>query len=84
MTLTEPFVEALLKLGCEIAPLKNRSSHLFGIKPPSNIPLDQWQESMLKASVHASTRGDYIRIAPHLYNDERDMQAFLNSLIKLK
>ena len=37
-------------------------------------------ERLAEARVFVSVRGDSIRVAPHLYNDERDVERFVKVL----
>ncbi|MEM8940253.1 MAG: aminotransferase class V-fold PLP-dependent enzyme, partial [Bacteroidota bacterium] len=57
-----------------------RSNHLFGIKPPSNVDLEQIKKSIKKHKVSVSFRGEAIRISPHVYNDEMDVRKLLKGL----
>jgi selenocysteine lyase/cysteine desulfurase len=37
-------------------------------------------ERLAQHNVHVSARGDWIRISPHLYNDEQDLEGLLRPL----
>ncbi len=71
-------LERIAKLGLYIEDSKYRSAHLFGIKCPSD-KLEAIQKALKKHKVSVSFRGDYVRIAPHVYNDERDMNRLVRA-----
>ena len=66
-------------LGCSVAPESERVSHMLGLQLPGGLPTDL-TERLAAARVFVSVRGDSIRVAPHLYNDERDVARFIDVL----
>ena len=56
-----------------IVPLKKqRAEHMIGITLPSGIP-ENLPLKLSSEQIYISIRGDSIRIAPHLYNTEEDI-----------
>ena len=55
-------------------------AHLFGVRVPPHVPLARLQEELGRRNVSVSLRGENIRIAPHLYNDEEDVAMFSEAL----
>ncbi len=56
-----------------IVPLKKqRAEHMIGITLPSGIPKNL-PSKLSSEQIYISIRGDSIRIAPHLYNTEKDI-----------
>jgi selenocysteine lyase/cysteine desulfurase len=66
-------------LGCIVADERERVRHMLGVQLPGGLPADL-ADRLAAARVFVSVRGDSIRVAPHLYNDERDVQRFVSVL----
>jgi selenocysteine lyase/cysteine desulfurase len=64
---------------CSVAPAADRSAHLIGIRPRGGIPAEL-PKALRDASVFVSMRGDSIRIAPHLYNEPKDIDLLFKVL----
>ncbi len=79
MLTTEPLKE-LRELGYRIENDQWRGQHLFGARLPKSINADELRKAFTKHRVSVSTRGDAIRIAPHVYNDEMDMRKLLKAM----
>jgi selenocysteine lyase/cysteine desulfurase len=62
---------------------KFRGHHLFGIRLPENINRDKVVESLKKNKISVSFRGDAIRVAPHVYNSETEMNKLASVLKKI-
>ena len=54
------------------------SPHLFGIAMPD---LEKVKEKLIQSNVHVSYRGDFIRVSPHVYNREGDLQRLVDVLL---
>jgi selenocysteine lyase/cysteine desulfurase len=67
------------RLGCEVPADAERVGHIVGVKLPRGVPRGL-TERLAEARVFVSVRGDSIRVAPHLYNDERDVERFVEVL----
>jgi selenocysteine lyase/cysteine desulfurase len=52
---------------------------LLGIRVPRGISAEL-PPGLAEKKVHVSIRGDVIRVSPHLYNTEADVERFLEVL----
>lgn len=77
--LTTRVAEGASTLGGSAMPAPQRVGHMIGIRLPGGLP-DGIGEALAAARVYVSIRGDSIRVAPHVYNDERDIDRFLTVL----
>ena len=57
-----------------------RVGHLFGVRLPKGLELSAVKRALVKREVSVSLRGSAVRISPHLYNDEEDIQALQEAL----
>ncbi|MEP5611083.1 MAG: aminotransferase class V-fold PLP-dependent enzyme [Cyclobacteriaceae bacterium] len=78
--LTAGPLNELREIGYSIENEEWRGHHLFGVRLPKGIDIDTLKGSLAKHRVSVSTRGDAIRIAPHVYNDEMDMRKLLKAM----
>jgi selenocysteine lyase/cysteine desulfurase len=67
------------KLGLRVAPAALRAPHLLGVQLMGADP-EHVAAAMAAANVHVSVRGSAMRVSPHVYNDERDVQRLLEAL----
>lgn len=51
-----------------------RSHHLFGIRLPKNMDMEDLKVKAKLANVFLSYRGDAVRISPHVYNTKEDFE----------
>lgn len=77
--LTERVAEYAQGEGYAVLPLEERCGHMIGIRHPEGIP-KELAGLLREARVFVSIRGDSIRIAPHLYNDENDIERLFEVL----
>ena len=61
-----------------------RSSHLFGIRMPPGLDLVAVKEALARRRISVSLRGQSLRVAPHLYNDEGDLRALSDVLKEVR
>ncbi len=78
--LTERLVEATAPLGFRAETATRRGGHLVGLRAPEGLDLDALGAHLSAAKVHVSLRGNAVRVAPHVYNDERDIDALVEVL----
>lgn len=57
-----------------------RAAHLFGLRAPAGADLASLQTALTERGVHVSLRGSAVRVAPNVYNDGMDMDAFIDAL----
>ena len=79
--LTTRIAEGAVALGCTGPAERDRVRHIVGVKLPRGLP-SGLTERLAEARVYVSVRGDSIRVAPHLYNDDRDVERFVTVLRK--
>jgi len=79
-TLSGPLVEEARRLGFSAEHEAWRSPHLFGLRLPAGLDPARLQQALAERAVHVSRRGSALRIAPHVYNDKRDMAALREAL----
>lgn len=75
--LTEPLVREARELGFRVEDEEWRAHHVFGLRMPAGVDLDETKAALEEARVAASLRGTALRVSPHVYNDEDDVEALL-------
>lgn len=78
----QPVLQKLVEKGFIIEDEAWRSAHLFGVRLPGNVNMDDVKKSLLKHNVYVSFRGNAIRIAPNVYNTEKDFEKLYKALTK--
>ena len=63
-----------------MAPAKDRSPHLFGIRVPDAERLPALLEDLRRRDVHVSQRGTSLRVSPHVFNSPDDVGALVEAL----
>jgi selenocysteine lyase/cysteine desulfurase len=57
-----------------------RGSHLIGIRLPSGADIEKVKALFVKNKIYVSFRGNAIRVAPNVYNDESDLKKLVKTL----
>ena len=57
------------------------SAHLFGLYLPEGRDPDVVRAELAARGVHVSIRGAVVRVSPHVYNDESDIEALAEALV---
>jgi selenocysteine lyase/cysteine desulfurase len=78
-TLTARIAQLAGETNCAVLPAAERSAHLIGIRLLGGIPA-QLPNALREANVFVSIRGDSIRVAPHLYNEPKDIDLLFDVL----
>jgi selenocysteine lyase/cysteine desulfurase len=76
---TAALAERLAERGITSLPPEHRAPHYLSVRLEAGLP-DEIEERLAAANVHVSLRGDRMRITPHLYNDDSDMDRLVRSL----
>lgn len=76
-SITTSAITKLRELGCWVEDDVQRGQHLFGVRLPEHIRMENVQEALKRDKISVSVRGDSIRVSPHLYNKESDMERLL-------
>lgn len=66
-------------MGCEALEEGERVGHIVGVRLPDGVP-PGLTARLEEAGVYVSVRGDAIRVSPHVYNDEVDVEKLLGVL----
>jgi selenocysteine lyase/cysteine desulfurase len=77
--LADRIVERLRPLGLSALPKSDRAPHYLGMQMQSGLPPDLLPR-LAKRNVFVSVRGSSIRITPHLYNSEADIDRLCTAL----
>ncbi len=76
---TDRIEEEADKLGIEMVPASMRVGHMIGLGLGPEAPKDL-AIRLAEENVFVSVRGRNLRVSPHLYNTERDVERLFNSL----
>jgi selenocysteine lyase/cysteine desulfurase len=57
-----------------------RTNHLFGFLLPGTVDKNLLLQELQKKKVFVSVRGQGIRVSPHIYNNEKDIEALVQVL----
>ncbi len=68
-------------LGLDSLPASLRASHYLCLNLPEKAPADL-PTRLAKDDVHVSIRGSSLRVTPHLYNTDQDLDRFISCLKK--
>lgn len=79
--LTNQIQERAVSLGFKVCDPSLRVANIIGLRFPDGIPKGLMDE-FIRHQVYVSVRGDAIRVAPHVFNNERDVAAFFTVLKK--
>jgi len=78
--LMSPAISQAAEMGFASEERAIRSAHLFGLQLPSKTTPELAMKIFKERKVSVSLRGETIRVAPHVYNDEVDVRKFLRAL----
>ena len=77
--MTERVARLATESNYSVLPAADRSAHLIGIRPRRGISAEL-PKALKEANVFVSIRGDSIRVAPHLYNEAKDIDLLFEVL----
>lgn len=77
--LTDMIAQRARGLGLHVADKAHRSPHLIGLNFDGDVP-DGLSASLATRKIFVSVRGDSIRVAPHVYNDQQDVEKLFSAL----
>ena len=78
--LSAPLLEYLQQSGFWVEEEAWRAGHIFGFRLPAQVSLPKLQQSLADRKVVVSLRGSAVRVSPHLYNDEEDMNRLVEGI----
>lgn len=79
--LLEKPLQILQENGYWVDDLPHRSKHLVGLRFPKHTDPVKIQQALKERNVLVSFRGEAIRLAPHVYNDQNDIDMLLEGLL---
>ena len=82
--LVTPLVQLLKEKGFWIEDESYRTNHLFGFLLPQTIDSTHLLEKLEEKKIYVSLRGDSIRVSPHVYNTNKDIEALMEVLKSLQ
>jgi selenocysteine lyase/cysteine desulfurase len=77
--LTDLVEERANERGLEAIPRARRARHMIGLKLATQAP-DDLAARLAAEGVFVSVRGDSVRVSPHVYNTERDVERLFAAL----
>lgn len=77
--LTSPYIKELKELGVQVEANEFRGHHLFGLRLPSQMDMEEMKRQFAERKIFVSIRGNSIRISPNLYNLESDLERLVDS-----
>lgn len=77
--MTREIGERAVSLGLTIGPDRLRAGHMLGIRFPEGVP-EGLGDRLAQAGVYVSFRGSSMRVSPHLYNTEGDVDRLFGEL----
>lgn len=57
-----------------------RTSHLFGLRLPHGLDVEEVRRELAAREVYISVRGSALRVSPHVYNEAADLAALVAAL----
>lgn len=76
---TARIAERAAGLGLDSVPPKARAGHYLGLRFPGGVP-DGLLAQLADRQVYVSVRGDSMRVTPHLYNTDDDIERLFEAL----
>ena len=80
--LTERLADGLRNSGVRVPERRLRAPHILSLEFPKGMP-KQLPERLAAEGVHAAPRVGRLRISPHVYNDEADVERFVEVFRKV-
>lgn len=77
-------VERLRAAGFGVLDDALRAANLFGVHLPPGLTADRVRAELARQRIHVSVRGSAVRVSPHVYNDDGDLERLADALIALR
>ncbi len=77
-------VERLRREGFGVLDDNLRAANLFGIVLPPGLEPEAVRAALAQRRIHVSVRGASVRVAPHVYNHEADLDRLVDALVELR
>ena len=79
--MTERLAQEASSHGLETLPSRLRATHYLCLRLPESAPADL-PARLARDRVYVSIRGSSLRLTPHVYNNDQDLERFVTSLGK--
>ena len=79
--LTDRIEKSTVKLGLGTTSAEHRGRHMIGLRLDPDAPQDL-AARLAAQDVFVSVRGESLRVSPHVYNDEKDVDRLFEALAK--
>ena len=76
---TQGLAKRAAEIGLECVPQDLRAAHFLGLGFPKGIP-ERLPGSLAEQKVFVSVRGNSVRVTPHLYNTDEDVERLFAAL----
>ena len=76
---TRGIAQRAAALGLESVPEDRRAGHFIGLRFPGGVPI-HLLDRLFEQKIYVSARGDNMRVTPHLYNTDHDVDRFIAAL----
>jgi selenocysteine lyase/cysteine desulfurase len=73
---SKKLIECARRAGYEAPEDGEHAANIFGLRFPAGTDLQALRRALQSRHVHVSVRGDAIRVSPHVYNDDLDIERF--------
>ena len=67
-------------MGFEVADEAERCANLFGVRLPAGMDPESCRQHLARLHIHVAVRGASVRVSPHVYNDEGDLERLVDAL----
>jgi selenocysteine lyase/cysteine desulfurase len=80
--ITDVIAERAEQMGLTMAPPSQRAPHMIGLGVPAGVP-EHLLSVLSQHRVYISIRGDSLRVAPHLFTSESDIERLFEALVHI-
>ena len=81
--LNEHLVQGIQNLGFEVVPAQRRTGHMIGARGPVGICVKNLCGRLRDKNIYVSVRCNSLRISPHIYNTQQDIEKLLREQKRL-
>ena len=71
-------LKILAEMGAQVEDTQWRCGHLFGIRLNDHFDENKLSAALMEKQVYVSRRGNAVRVAPHVYNSEEDLEKLVS------
>ena len=78
--LIEPLAAVAAEHGWPMEDESGRAAHIVGLRLPDDFDSESLRDALARRRVSVSLRGEALRVSPHVYNDEEDIEILIATL----